>query len=56
MEKVLFFKTELKPFFINGSLCNPISYLDGYILPLGWEEYLQEYKIIEYVNNENIEL
>tara|TARA_R110000822_G_scaffold67329_3_gene164035 strand:+ start:5901 stop:6068 length:168 start_codon:yes stop_codon:yes gene_type:complete len=54
--KVLYFINKLEPFKIDSVLCNPIPYLDGYILPLGWEKYLTDYEIIEYVNNDNINL
>lgn len=56
--EVLYIENEIEPFISPwGSLCKPVEFDNGYTLPLGWEEELQNrsisYSIIEIELPEN---
>ena len=60
MIKMLYISTEIEPFESSwGSMCVPQSYNNGFILPLGWEQELENrnigYEVIDYVVEDNEE-
>jgi hypothetical protein len=47
MSKLAYFQEELKPFEKSGVTINPIKYKDGYLLPVEYCDYLENFSVID---------